>query len=114
MRVAVFRPEDIYGATRGNPPDLMVYFDDLDWRSAGTVGHGGLYLSENDTGPDDSVHAMDGIFVLHDPSRRHARRAEGASILDIAPTVLELMGVAAPAGMEGRPIELRSKEEVSS
>jgi predicted AlkP superfamily phosphohydrolase/phosphomutase len=114
MRVEVFRPEEIYVAALGNPPDLMVYFDDLDWRSAGTVGHGGLYLSENDTGPDDSVHAMDGIFVLHDPARRHARRVEGASILDIAPTVLELMGVAAPAGMEGCPIELRSKEEVSS
>lgn len=114
MRVDVYRPEEIYADVRGNPPDLMVYFDGLDWRSAGTVGHGGLYLSENDTGPDDSVHAMDGIFVLHDPARRRARRVEGASILDIAPTVLELMGVAAPAGMEGRPIELLSREEVSS
>ena len=55
---------------------------------------------------------MDGIFVLYDPARRHARRVEGASILDIAPTVLDLMGVAAPESMEGRPIELISKEEV--
>jgi arylsulfatase A-like enzyme len=37
---------------------------------------------------------------------------EGAGILDVAPTVQELMGVPAPAGMEGRPIELISKEEV--
>jgi arylsulfatase A-like enzyme len=35
---------------------------------------------------------------------------EGAGILDIAPTVLELLGVPAPAGMEGRPIELISIE----
>jgi predicted AlkP superfamily phosphohydrolase/phosphomutase len=87
-----------------------IYFDDLDWRSAGTVGHGGLYLSENDTGPDDSVHAMEGIFVLYDPARRYAHSVEGAGILDVAPTVLELMGVPAPGGMEGRPIELISKE----
>lgn len=113
MRVTVFRPEETYVAALGNPPDLMVYFDDLDWRSAGTVGHGGLYLSENDTGPDDSVHAMDGIFVLHDPSRRYARRVEGASILDVAPTILNVMDVPAPPGMEGRPVELHSKEEVS-
>ena len=110
MRVEVFRPEEIYGAALGNPPDLMVYFDDLDWRSAGTVGHGGLYLSENDTGPDDSVHAMDGIFVLYDPVRRYAHSVEGAGILDVAPTVLELMGVPAPGGMEGSPIELINKE----
>ena len=77
MRVEVFRPEEIYAAALGNPPDLMVYFDDLDWRSAGTVGHGGLYLSENDTGPDDSVHAMDGIFVLYDPARRYAQQCGG-------------------------------------
>jgi hypothetical protein len=36
---------------------------------------------------------------------------EGAGILDVAPTVLELMDVPASAGMEGSPIELMSKEE---
>lgn len=113
MPVTVFRPEEIYPAVLGNPPDLMVYLDDLDWRSAGTVGHDGLYLSENDTGPDDSVHAMDGIFVLYDPARRYARRVEGASILDVAPAVLDLMGVPTPEGMEGSPIGLLGKEEVS-
>src|SRR5215203_5502586 len=39
-----------------------------------------------------------------------AHSVEGAGILDVAPTVLELMGVPAPGGMEGRPIELISKE----
>jgi predicted AlkP superfamily phosphohydrolase/phosphomutase len=83
----------------------MVYFDDLNWRSAGTIGHGTLYLSENDTGPDDSVHAMDGIFLLVDPRRSYAgQRVEGMTILDIAPTVLELAGVPAPLEMEGRPL----------
>ena len=47
----------------------MVYFDDLNWRSAGTVGHDSLYLFENDTGPDDSVHSMMGIFIMYDPSK---------------------------------------------
>jgi arylsulfatase A-like enzyme len=56
---------------------------------------------------------MDGIFVLYDPSRRYTHSSvEGVGILDVAPTVLELMGVPAPGGMEGRPIELISKEEV--
>ena len=46
-----------------------------------------------------------------EPTRRYARSEEGAGILDVAPTVLELMGVPTPGGMEGRPIELISKEE---
>src|SRR5215218_8423458 len=44
------------------------------------------------------------------PKRRYAHSVEGAGILDVAPTVLELMGVPTPGGMEGRPIELISKE----
>jgi arylsulfatase A-like enzyme len=45
------------------------------------------------------------------PTRRYAQSVEGAGILDVAPTVLELMGVPTPGGMEGRPIELISDEE---
>ena len=104
MKVQAFRPEELYPAAVGNRPDLMVYFDDLNWRSAGTVGHGSLYLSENDTGPDDSVHAMEGIFVLFDPTRQYGREVENVGLLDVAPTVLKLMGVPAPVDMEGRAI----------
>jgi len=104
MKVEAFRPEELYPVAVGDRPDLMVYFDDLHWRSAGTIGHGTLYLSENDTGPDDSVHSMNGIFILFDPARRYSQAVEGMNILDVAPTILELMGVPIPADMEGRPL----------
>jgi predicted AlkP superfamily phosphohydrolase/phosphomutase len=104
MPVTAHRPEDLYPVATGDRPDLMVYFDDLNWRSAGTIGHGRLHLSENDTGPDDSVHAMDGILILYDPAAPRGAEVRGASILDIAPTVLELMGLPVPPDMEGRPI----------
>ncbi len=46
------------------------------------------------------------------PTRRYVHSEEGASILNVAPTVVEeLMGVPTPGGMEGRPIELISKQE---
>src|SRR5260370_12961510 len=68
MNTSVYRPQELYTECKGDSPDLMVYFDDLYWRSAGTLGHNSLYLSENDTGPDDSVHAKHGIFVLRNPN----------------------------------------------
>ena len=45
----VFRPEDVYREVRNVPPDLIVYFGDLAWRSAGTVGTGHLHIFENES-----------------------------------------------------------------
>ncbi len=62
-------PRDVYGRTEGEPPDLMVFFDDLYWRAAGTMGYPTPYLEENDTGPDDAVHDWRGVCMLHHPHR---------------------------------------------
>ena len=87
----------------GEYPDLMVYFDDLYWRSAGTLGYGTKYLAENDTGPDDAVHAQEGIYILADPKTKAGRKLS-ADILDIAPTVLDIMGIPRPEGLKGKVI----------
>ena len=42
----VYTPQDIYHEWNGVPPDLIVYFGDLSWRSVGTVGHGSIYTFE--------------------------------------------------------------------
>jgi len=105
MNTKVFKPEKLYGECRGDYPDLMVYFDDLYWRAAGTIGHNTLYLSENDTGPDDSVHSTHGVFILHNPSRKHGLRRGDVNILDVAPTLLRIMGVETPRDMEGKAID---------
>jgi|Deesub1362B_J571_1020462.scaffolds.fasta_scaffold00103_65 predicted AlkP superfamily phosphohydrolase/phosphomutase len=66
----VFYPEEIYPVAKGDKPDMMVYFDNLRWRSAGTIGYESNYLLENDTGPDDAVHSEYGVFVLAHPEMR--------------------------------------------
>jgi predicted AlkP superfamily phosphohydrolase/phosphomutase len=102
----VFYPEELYDECNGSKPDLMVYFDNLFWRSAGTVGHKSLYLSENDTGPDDSVHWMDGIFLLYNKTKsNHVAKIDRLSIYDVAPTILDSMSVAVPKDMQGRVVK---------
>ena len=71
---------------------------------------------ENDTGPDDGVHAWDGLFVLADPRGRGGCRgpsppaAPGGTegprqqIMDVAPTLLRLLGETPPGYMLGRAI----------
>jgi len=100
----VYYPEEIYPVASGDKPDMMVYFDDLYWRAAGTLGHPSNYLPENDTGPDDAVHSEYGVFALHLPGMEEKRVVE-ISIYDFAPTILKLLGMEKEAAaLRGRSI----------
>jgi predicted AlkP superfamily phosphohydrolase/phosphomutase len=74
MPVKVYKPQEIYQKVRGRAPDLIVYFEDLAWRSVGSVGINSLYTVENDTGPDDANHAPFGLMIFHDPKAPRAGR----------------------------------------
>ena len=65
-------PSEIYPVVNGDPPDLMVYFDNLYWRAAGTIGWPSMYLPENDRGPDDAVHDWYGVLTIYDPEGTHS------------------------------------------
>jgi predicted AlkP superfamily phosphohydrolase/phosphomutase len=106
METYAYKPEELYPVSVGDRPDLMVYFDDLFWRSAGTLGHSDIYLSENDTGPDDAVHSRHGTFILHDRRLKQTGQIPDIDILDIAPTLLERMKMTIPSSMEGKPLRL--------
>ena len=100
----VYKPEDLYPQVNGVAPDLIVIFGDLLWRSVATIGgEEGVHTLENDTGPDDANHAQDGLLVAAGAGVG-ARGRLDAHLLDVAPTVLELLGVEAPAGMRGRSL----------
>ena len=105
MNTKVYTPEELFPIIRGDYPDLLVYFDDLNWRSAGTVGYKSMYLSENDTGPDDAVHDYYGVFLLYDPQKKIGNDIGIKNILDIAPTSLDILGIEVPKDMEGKIIK---------
>jgi len=99
-----FRPEEVYRAVRNIPPDLIVYFGNLDWRSAGTIGNPAIHIFENDTGPDDANHDQQGLFILYDPRSDERGEVKSATLYDVAPTVLERLGQAIPPDMIGKPL----------
>ncbi|HEY4682621.1 MAG TPA: alkaline phosphatase family protein [Candidatus Acidoferrales bacterium] len=104
----VFKPEEIYRQIRNVAPDLIVHFGGLYWRSIGSVGYGRFHVQENDTGPDACNHAQLGMFLLaasHCPLRGEY---EGARLLDIAPTLLDLAGYQIPHIMQGRSLLARN------
>ncbi|MCK4894586.1 MAG: alkaline phosphatase family protein [Calditrichia bacterium] len=102
MSTRAFRPQDIYRECRGIPPDLIVYFSQLEWRSIGTVGSGQIYTFENDRGPDSANHSPAGMLIYYDPRRPGRGYVSDTSLLDIGPGLMHLMGLPIPKDLAGR------------
>ena len=103
----VYKPQQIYRATKNIPPDLIAIFGDLYWRAVGSLGLNTVYTFENDTGPDDANHAQMGMFIYSDPKRNlGGREMKGVQLYDIAPTVLNEFGMSVPGDMIGKIIQL--------
>jgi predicted AlkP superfamily phosphohydrolase/phosphomutase len=96
-----FRPQELWREQRGIPPDLVVYFGDLGWRSNGSLGHGRHWTYDNDTGPDDANHDRNGLCVISGPGVI-AEQRDDLVIYDVAPTILAQAGLPVDDGMRGR------------
>ncbi|NLO07457.1 MAG: phosphodiesterase [candidate division WS1 bacterium] len=105
MANRVLRPEETYsGPHVKEAPDLMIYLDDLNWRVAQDVGNEALHTFDTEIGPDDSVHDYHGMIAGRVPGAKQLDLSGGAHLMDIAPTVLELLGEPIPRWMEGRSL----------
>jgi predicted AlkP superfamily phosphohydrolase/phosphomutase len=110
----VFKPRELYKNVRNVAPDLVVHFGGLYWRSIGTVGHSAIHVQENDTGPDGCNHAQYGMFILASANCPLSGEYEGARLLDIAPTLLDLAGYEIPETMQGRSLVTGLKKKSST
>lgn len=107
LGTVVWKPQAMYREVNGIAPDLIAYFGDLLWRSVGTLGHGSWYTFDNDTGPDDANHAQHGMIIISDPMQPFGgQRLEGLQLECVGPSLLQWLGVQAPATMMGTPIPL--------
>ena len=54
---------------------------------------------------DSGCHRREGVFIASGPHIRRGQSISGARIVDLAPTILHLMGLPAPDDMDGRVLE---------
>jgi len=107
LGVRAYTPQGLYKRVRGVAPDLIVYFQDLAWRSLGSVGVDSLYSLENDTGPDDANHAQCGLLVHYDPQHPgNGCKLTDAQIYDVLPTLCDRWNIAPPAKLRGKSLGL--------
>ncbi len=107
--VTVFEPREIYqGRNLANAPALLLNVDDLETEIRMDFAYPSPLLRQR---PGffygSGVHRMAGILLAAGDGVTNARAENGFSLLDIAPTVLDGMGLKPPSGMSGRSLRDR-------
>jgi predicted AlkP superfamily phosphohydrolase/phosphomutase len=117
----VYRREELFsGAYLEEAPDLIVVM-----RGYAYMTRGGRELSATRVVAPPAVnhtgnHRLDGMIVLWGPHMRQGQRLLGAHITDVMPTVLQLLGLPIPSGLDGRvlsealerPDDLRTRAQL--
>jgi predicted AlkP superfamily phosphohydrolase/phosphomutase len=101
----VYERDELYaGPHAGLAPDLTVVLTDWRYRTIGLHDFTTNRMIAPAFGPTGD-HRLNGILIASgSPFRTGAKPAE-ASLLDIAPTVLQLLGITVPGDSDGRVLE---------
>jgi predicted AlkP superfamily phosphohydrolase/phosphomutase len=100
----VYKKEELYHGDRvALAPDLILHTDRSKYVSFGHADFGSNRILEPSIG-QTGHHTMDGIVVLHGPGVK-ANEAIRGDIIDIAPTVLYVLGLPVPSIMDGKVLQ---------
>lgn len=84
-------------------PDLCVQFDALRYLTSNRVDQGPLVTPVAAEDWDDGSHARQGFFAMAGPNVPPLGRFSVLHLLDVAPTILDLLGLPLPE-LEGQPV----------
>ncbi len=102
---AVYRPENLYhGAHVHDAPDLILLPANPATRVMGKLSGGEFYQTIADPYMSTGNHRPEGVLIAGGAAGQNGDLPAAASIMDIAPTVLALLGEDIPAYMDGRPL----------
>lgn len=109
----VYRREEIFhGGSVGRLPDLLLHTDRARYVSFGHADFGSNRTIEPCTGQTGHHHVV-GLLALSGPGVRHGVTLDETSILDLAPTILNYMGLAVPTYVDGTVLVQAFTDEFS-
>ncbi|RJR45850.1 MAG: hypothetical protein C4576_11700 [Desulfobacteraceae bacterium] len=102
LRAKLFKRHEIYsGPFSQYAPDLFVIFENNRWRCSEKVGFGNGNLCSSTIEFLTGGYGTEGFFCIAGPGIPPKGEYAGASLLDLAPTVLDVMDLEIPGEMEG-------------
>lgn len=109
----VYRREEVYhGSSLQHAPDIVFLPHNLEYFGFGEYEFGSNRIIEPVRRGISGTHRMDGIVLMAGEPVKQGVRIEGAEIIDLAPTILHLLGVHVPPNMDGRILSQALSEVV--
>lgn len=106
FQIEVFKREDLYhGNYLVQAPDIIYVINDFRCVSRPSLRGGTVFqtkpLGDNYSG----THRLEGILVVKGPQTKRGHWLEKAEIIDIAPTLLHILGIPIPDDMDGKVLK---------
>jgi predicted AlkP superfamily phosphohydrolase/phosphomutase len=102
---AIWRCEEVYaGPQLAQAADILFMPRRMEYFGFGEYEFGARHVIEPMRRGISGTHRMEGILLAWGPGVQGAGRLPEASITDLAPTLLHLLGLPAPVGMDGRAL----------
>jgi predicted AlkP superfamily phosphohydrolase/phosphomutase len=100
---AAYRREEIYSGDQvEHAPDIVFLPHRLEYFGFGEYEFGSHKIIETMRRGISGTHRMNGVFVAYGAAVQSGLVLEGLQIVDLAPTILHLLGVPIPNHMDGR------------
>lgn len=98
----IWKKEELYhGEHLAEAPDILFLPKNLETIAFGDFEFGSNQIIEPSYGVSSS-HRMNGIFIAAGPAIRQRAAVQDARLIDLAPTILHLLGLPIPMDMDGR------------
>jgi predicted AlkP superfamily phosphohydrolase/phosphomutase len=100
----IYGPDVAHGPFADQGPDLHLVFDSYRCIAFPLFATNFEVITRQIRG-DSGCHRSNGVFIGHGPAFRQRAMVNGSRIIDLAPTILHLMGLAVPENMDGRVLD---------